>query len=62
MNRRVHLELRRVRAEYPLLVLAVAIAIVLLIPQFASAHEVRPAYLSIQEEAPNEFSVYVLKS
>ena len=57
MNRRVHLELRRVRAEYPLLVLAVAIAIVLLIPQFASAHEVRPAYLSIQEEAPNEFSV-----
>ena len=26
-------------------------------PAVASAHEVRPAYLSVQEEAPNEFSV-----
>ena len=28
-----------------------------LLPLVASAHEVRPAYLSIQEESPNEFSV-----
>ena len=29
----------------------------LLFSDSASAHEVRPAYLSVQEEAPNEFSV-----
>ncbi len=38
-----------------LVVLAAAIAV--LFPAVASAHEVRPAYLSVQEEAPNEFSV-----
>jgi hydrogenase/urease accessory protein HupE len=38
-----------------LVVLAAAIAV--LFPVVASAHEVRPASLSIQEEAPNEFSV-----
>ena len=37
--------------------LVLAAAIVMLVPQSASAHEVRPAYLSVQEEAPNEFSV-----
>ncbi|MGX5805965.1 HupE/UreJ family protein [Bradyrhizobium sp. Arg314] len=34
-----------------------AAAIIVLLPAAASAHEVRPAYLSVQEEAPNEFSV-----
>jgi hypothetical protein len=38
-----------------LVVLAAAIA--MLSAAAASAHEVRPAYLSVQEEAPNEFSV-----
>ncbi|WP_192179875.1 HupE/UreJ family protein [Mesorhizobium amorphae] len=38
-----------------LVVLAVAVA--MLFPLIATAHEVRPAYLSLQEEAPNEFSV-----
>ena len=28
-----------------------------LVPLVAAAHEVRPAYLSVQEDAPNEFSV-----
>lgn len=32
-------------------------AIVVLVLQSASAHEMRPAYLSIQEDAPTEFSV-----
>lgn len=38
-----------------LVVLTAAIA--MLVPLVASAHEVRPAYLSVQEDAPNEFSV-----
>ena len=37
------------------IVLAAAIALIL--SERASAHEVRPAYLNVQEEAPNEFSV-----
>ncbi|MCF6110868.1 HupE/UreJ family protein [Mesorhizobium muleiense] len=38
-----------------LVVLTAAIAV--LFPLVTSAHEVRPAYLSVQEDAPNEFSV-----
>jgi hydrogenase/urease accessory protein HupE len=38
-----------------LIVLAAAIA--MLFSGVASAHEVRPAYLSLQEQAPNEFNV-----
>jgi hydrogenase/urease accessory protein HupE len=38
-----------------LIVLAAAIAMLFSPP--ASAHEVRPAYLSLEEQAPNEFSV-----
>jgi hypothetical protein len=38
-----------------LIVLAAAVA--MLFSPLASAHEVRPAYLSVQEEASNEFSV-----
>ena len=37
--------------------IVLAAAIALLLSERASAHEVRPAYLSVQEEAPNEFSV-----
>ena len=36
---------------------ALAAAIAMLFSEVGSAHEVRPAYLSVQEEAPNEFSV-----
>jgi hypothetical protein len=36
---------------------AMAAAVAMLVPGLACAHEVRPAYLSVQEEAPNEFSV-----
>ena len=60
MSRQVErpLLVRRARAAIGYLwpfVLAAAIA--LLLSERASAHEVRPAYLSVQEEAPNEFSV-----
>ncbi|CAH2402999.1 HupE/UreJ family protein [Mesorhizobium ventifaucium] len=37
--------------------LALVAATAIVLTQHASAHEVRPAYLSVQEEAPNEFSV-----
>lgn len=34
-----------------------AAVITMLVPMAAFAHEVRPSYLSVQEDAPNEFSV-----
>ena len=51
--------IRRGRADIGrLLSLLLAATVVFLLPhQAASAHEVRPAYLSVQEDAPNEFSV-----
>ena len=35
----------------------IAAGIAMFLYASASAHEVRPAYLSVQEEAPNEFSI-----
>ena len=47
-----------VRAAMECVRLAVLTACVaMLVPLIASAHEVRPAYLSVYEDAPNEFSV-----
>jgi HupE / UreJ protein len=40
-----------------ILLIAMAAAFAMLITGIASAHEVRPAYLSVEEGAPNEFSV-----
>jgi hypothetical protein len=40
-----------------IMLVAMAAAFAMLITGVASAHEVRPAYLSVQQEAPNEFSV-----
>ena len=40
-----------------ILLIAMAAAFAMLIAGIASAHEVRPAYLSVEEGAPNEFSV-----
>jgi hydrogenase/urease accessory protein HupE len=40
-----------------MLLIAMAATFAMLITGVASAHEVRPAYLSVQEDAPNEFSV-----
>ena len=61
MNRQTELTsfIRRRGAEIgQLLLLVLAAALTsLLPPQPAFAHEVRPAFLSVQEEAPNEFSV-----
>ena len=34
---------------------ALAAAIAMLFSEVGSAHEVRPAYLSVRDEAPNEF-------
>jgi hypothetical protein len=49
---------RVVRAAVDCARLAVLTAgIAMLVPLVAAAHEVRPAYLSVQEDAPNEFSV-----
>ncbi|WP_348625627.1 HupE/UreJ family protein [Mesorhizobium sp. L103C119B0] len=49
---------RVVRAAMQCVRLAVLTAcIAMLVPLVAAAHEVRPAYLSVQEDAPNEFSV-----
>ena len=58
MSRHVEVALliRRAAIGY-LWAIVLAVAIALLLSERASAHEVRPAYLSIQEEAPNEFSV-----
>jgi hypothetical protein len=50
--------LRVVQAAMECVRLAVLTAgMAMLVPLVAAAHEVRPAYLSVQEDAPNEFSV-----
>ena len=60
MSRQVErpLIVRRARAAIGYLwPLVLAAAIALLLSERASTHEVRPAYLSVEEEAPNLFSV-----